>query len=94
MPGPESRRSIQASSASLVTSTSSKPLSSACLTIIAIVLPDSVRLCGTLEMRLAPWVGCTMNSVREAVHVDAVLGAHARRPSTRDSFTPSRPVMS
>ena len=47
----------------------------------AIVRPASVRLWGTLEIRLAPWVGCTMNSVREAVHVDAVLGAHARRPS-------------
>ena len=29
---------------------------------------------------MAPWVGCTMNSVREAVHVDAVLGAHAVGP--------------
>ena len=56
------------------------PSSSACLTIAAIVRPDSVRLCGTLEIRFAPWVGCTMNSVREAVHVDAVHGAHAVGP--------------
>ena len=47
------------------------------------VWPDSVRLCGTLEIRLAPWVGCTMNSVREAVHVDAVLGPHAVGPVLR-----------
>jgi hypothetical protein len=41
------------------------------------VLADSLRLCGTLEIRLAPWVG---------MDLDAVLAAHALRPMLRQFF--------
>ena len=53
--------SIQASSASAVTSTSAPPSSSAWRTMVAIVTAASLRLWGTLEMRLAPWAGWTRN---------------------------------
>ena len=60
---------------------------------MAIVLPASVRLWGTLEMRLAPWVGCTMNAFgKPCTWVPCLV----RMPSAQYSlsFTPSRPVMS
>ena len=46
--------SIQASSASLVTSTTSEPPSAMWETTAATVLAASVRLCGTLAMTLPP----------------------------------------
>ena len=53
----------QASSASLVTSTAWLSVASACLTVAAMVAAESTRLCGTLEIRLAPCVGCTKNAL-------------------------------
>lgn len=61
--------------------------------IVAIVRPDSVRLWGMLEMRLAPCVGCTMNAFGKPC---TPMPCWVRMPSTQcsESFTPSRPVMS
>jgi len=59
LPGPDSSSSTQASSACRDGSTVPNPPSAACLTIAVMVRAESTMLCGTLEIRFAPWVGCT-----------------------------------
>jgi hypothetical protein len=59
LPGPDSSSSTHASWACCDGSTVPNPLSTACLTITAMVRAESTMLCGTLEIRFAPWVGWT-----------------------------------
>src|SRR5438034_8690868 len=82
-PAPVSSSSTQWSSASLVTSISLKPFACACRIISAIVFAASVRLCGTLEMRFAPCVGCTKNAFGKPWTWMPCLGAHAGGPMLR-----------
>src|SRR5438067_1369840 len=58
--------------------------------IIAIVVPASVKLCGTLATRFAPWEICTMKALGKPC---TWMPCFVRIPSAQasDSLTPSRP---
>ena len=85
--------SIQASSASLVTSTTSEPPSAMWETTAATVLAASVRLCGTLAMTLPPCHNWTWKALGNPCTWTPCM---LRIPSDQasDSLVPSRPVMS